>query len=105
MKKTIKNISISILMLLSTACLANEIVLFEGDRKIKLGNHYRVTTCKNIGFANCTNCMDTPNYYFNIETKQLISSCGGACWHPRGKQREICKTLCPPPKWECKNDS
>jgi hypothetical protein len=100
-----KAILISIFMFLTAECTANEAVIFEKEKEIKLNQNYQVTTCKNIGLAECPNCLDMQKYYFNIETKQLISSCGGACWHPNAEQKEICKSLCPPPKWKCKNDS
>ena len=97
-------ICISMLMFVIDTSSA-DIIIFEGEREIKLNNSFKITACKNIGLADCENCVDTPNYYFTLETKQLISSCSGACWHPKGKQRKICETLCPPPQWECGNDS
>ena len=100
-----KSLIISLFMLLASTSVADEFVIFDGKKEIKLNENYKITTCKNIALANCSNCIDTPNYYFKIKTKQLISRCSGACWHPRGKQREICKTLCPPPQWDCKNAS
>ncbi len=105
MNKTRKSLTISLFILLASTSTADGFVIFEGEKKIKLNKNYQITTCKNIALANCPNCIDTPNYYFKIKTKQLISRCSGACWHPQGKQREICKTLCPPPQWDCKNDS
>ena len=105
MNKIGKSIVFSLCMLLVSTSLADELVIYDGEKKIFLNKDYQITTCKTIALADCHNCIDTPNYYFMIETKQLISSCSGACWHPRGKQREICETLCPPPQWDCKNDS
>ena len=105
MRKLIKINTALLFMFFSFSSIANEIIIFDGAQEIRLKQDYQVTTCDNIGLADCPNYLDTPNYYFNIETKQLISSCSGACWHPKGKQKEICKTLRPPPKWGCSNDS
>ena len=94
--------TILFLAILSMPCLAEETIIFDGNKEIRLKDNFNVSKCNNLGLAECPNCIDTPNYYFSLETKQLISSCAGACWHPRDKQRQICKTLCPPPEWTCK---
>lgn len=105
MKNTWTVLATSVFMLIASISAADDIVIIEGEREIKLREGYLITTCGTIGLANCPRCIDASSYYYHIETKQLISRCGGACWHPRGKQKEACKTLCPPPQWECNNDS
>jgi len=105
MKNTKTIIAVLLSMLIAPICAAGDIVIIEGEREINLREGYLITTCGSIGLADCPSCIDSSSYYFNIGTKQLISRCGGACWHPREEQKKVCKTLCPPPQWECNNDS
>lgn len=43
---------------------------------------------------------DSPTYYFNEATREIISTCGGACRRPStDEQKRMCTTLCPPPEW------
>lgn len=90
-----------VLVFLSQPSLADEISIYEGNKKIQLGNQFQISRCNNISLARCSVCLDTPSYYFKNDTMQVISSCEGACWHPRGRQERVCKTLCPPPEWGC----
>jgi len=55
----------------------------------------------NLVKINCGAESDGPLYYLNKSNGILISACGGACWRPKGKQIEICNTLCPPKDWTC----
>ena len=105
MKNSQTIIAVLLSMFIASICVAGDIVIIEGEREINLREGYLITTCGSIGLAECPSCIDSSSYYFNIETKQLISRCGGACWHPREEQEEVCKTLCPPPQWECNNNS
>jgi len=57
--------------------------------------------CENLVFVDCGGDVDGPTYYFNRDTGDLISTCGGACLLPQGDQVEVCRTLCPPPAWTC----
>jgi len=89
------------LVFLSQPSSSDGIVIYEGEREVQLNEQYKVSKCGKISLAECPMCLDTPNYYFKSENKQLISRCQGACWHPTGDQARICKTLCPPPEWSC----
>lgn len=86
---------------LSPSSLSDDILIYEGKRKIQLDDQFQISKCNNISLARCSLCLDTPSYYFNNDTMQVISSCEGACWHPQDEQVRICKMLCPPPEWSC----
>jgi hypothetical protein len=61
-------------------------------------NHF---VCEGIGVLDLGAATDGPLYYFNDSSRQLISVCGGACWHPRTEsQTAMCANLCPPPQWK-----
>lgn len=57
--------------------------------------------CNNLVMVNCGAEVDGPLYYLNKNTGEEISVCGGACWHPQGKEIEVCETRCPPKEWDC----
>jgi len=56
--------------------------------------------CGRLGRISLQGLADAPIYYFAIDTGRLISACGGACWMPQGKQKDVCMTMCPPPEWK-----
>lgn len=89
---------------LPAICLAEGVTIFEADREIKLGSLYKITECHHMGKAECRHCFDRSSYYFELGTKQIISRCGGACWHPREQQKVVCETQCPPPEWNCDHE-
>ncbi len=46
---------------------------------------------------NCGAEVDGPEYYINLDSGELVSSCGGACMDPDPEQHRVCQTMCPPP--------
>jgi hypothetical protein len=62
-----------------------------------------VEYCGDIGKLNCGAEVDGPLYYFNIQSEEIMSICGGACFRPDEEQQVVCETLCPPPSWDCDN--
>jgi hypothetical protein len=88
-------------LLFSSNQSSADIVLFDKGTEIRLNSDYIVKQCGGVTLAECSTCFDIPNYYFYTKTKELISNCGGACWHPTGEQKEICENLCPPNEWRC----
>lgn len=101
MNKVLINTFCVVFLFVSLPAIPAGLLIYEGKREIQLSENFKISKCNNISFASCPTCLDTPSYYFKSETMQIISSCGGACWHPRGDQVRICKTLCPPPEWSC----
>jgi hypothetical protein len=61
-----------------------------------------VDDCNGIVLVDCRSAVDGPTYYFDEDTVEIISVCGGACWlpHPDPDRPEICRA-CPPPAWTC----
>ncbi len=57
--------------------------------------------CGDILFMECDASTDGDSFYVRVSDGQTISSCGGACWHPRGEPLKLCQTMCPPPEWKC----
>ncbi len=61
--------------------------------------------CGDIGKLDCGSSVDGPLYYFNLQSEQIISVCGGACFLPEGEQQLVCATMCPPVEWDCQEDT
>jgi len=59
--------------------------------------------CGDIVMVNCHAEVDGPLNYYNRTTGEVISRCGGACMGAVGEQIQVCRTLCPPKDWTCKN--
>ncbi len=57
--------------------------------------------CGDLVKIDCGAAVDGPLHFVKRKTGEEVSLCGGACFHPMGKQVEVCKTLCPPPEWTC----
>lgn len=67
-------------------------------RSDKCEEHAR---CNGIVLVVCY-VPEGPSYYFDEDTVEVISACGGACvFETDEAQREVCATLCPPPAWTC----
>lgn len=60
--------------------------------------------CGDLAYVDCGSAVDGPSYYLEKKTGKRISACGGACWIPQGEQVEVCKTLCPPKQWTCRQN-
>ena len=80
----------------------------QGEKKlisdIDQTNCSDIKYCGDIGELNCGAEVDGPLYYFDKQTEEIISTCGGACWRPDEEQQVVCETLCPPPSWDCNNE-
>lgn len=59
--------------------------------------------CGRIGFLDDGLAVDGWSFYFERDTKKIISACGGACMIVRESQRSVCSNLCPPPEWRKNN--
>lgn len=56
--------------------------------------------CGDISFFSTPRLLDGPTFYFRESTHELLSACGGACRQPvSATQMEMCRTMCPPPRW------
>lgn len=70
-------------------------------RAILNGNKPKV--CGDIAYFPLESAVDGPSAYVNVRTNEIVSVCGGACWHPRSLvQKDVCRTMCPPPAWRAK---
>ena len=67
------------------------------ERLLASRDHF---VCAGYGFIDDGAAFDGPSYYFREDTRALVSTCGGACWHPDLQQAMVCRTLCPPPEWK-----
>ena len=63
-----------------------------------------LSRCRGIVLVDCQSAVDGPTYYFEEQTLEVISVCGGACWlpHPDPANPEVCRA-CPPAGWTCGN--
>jgi hypothetical protein len=78
----------------------------EFDIRAHAARHYpgcsAPVICKDLAYVNCNSEADGPSYYLERGTGKQISTCGGACWLGQDPaQAEMCRTLCPPPAWNC----
>jgi hypothetical protein len=58
-------------------------------------------SCGDIVGIDCNAAVDGPYYYVNKVSGDIISKCGGFCLTSDPEQLEICRTMCPPPAWDC----
>jgi hypothetical protein len=66
------------------------------------GGHCEETgRCHGIVQVDCGAAVDGPLYYFDEDSVEVISVCGGACFTNDPVQLELCRTMCPPPAWTC----
>ena len=94
------------------ACLANEEYRDLDFEKIaqsqlndRLARGDKPVYCDRIGFLDNGLVVDGWSFYFERDTKKVISACGGACMIVRDSQRSACANLCPPPEWRKNNCS
>ena len=94
------------------ACLANEEYRdldFEKIAQSQLNDRLtrgdKPLFCDRIGFLDDGLAVDGWSFYFERDTKKVISACGGACMIARQSQRSVCANLCPPPEWRKNNCS
>ena len=74
--------------------------------KVDLSAQYcsKPTYCGEMGRLDCNSAADGPLYYFDKATKDIISTCGGACMMVDGPNAQMCQTQCPPPEWTCADE-
>ncbi|CAA0125597.1 Uncharacterised protein [BD1-7 clade bacterium] len=54
-----------------------------------------VEHCGNIGRIDYDSETDGPLYYFDLQSEEVVSTCGGVCLAPTGDQAAVCETMCP----------
>lgn len=79
----------------------NETLKLEDVRESRECADKPTVYCGNLGMLDCGAAVDGPLYYFDANSLEIISTCGGACFAPDAQQLEVCRTLCPPPEWTC----
>ena len=60
-----------------------------------------LVSCSGIGKINCGAELDGPLYYYDLQSEEIISVCGGACMAPDDEQKIVCQTMCPPAEFIC----
>jgi hypothetical protein len=54
-----------------------------------------IATCNGLVEIDCHSAVDGPRYYYDSDSGQVVSECGGACHDAE------CAAVCPPPQWTC----